>query len=74
MRKIALVNQKLGRQVGFVNPALYAIPTSSGAFRDITEGNNGDYEAGTGWDPCTGLGVPDGERLIAALPAHLPPG
>lgn len=70
---IALINQKLGRRVGFVNPALYALPAGSGAFRDITEGNNGDYAAKAGWDPCTGLGVPDGKRLIAALPAHLPP-
>jgi kumamolisin len=70
---IALINQKLGRRVGFVNPALYAIPAQTGAFRDITQGNNGDYAAKAGWDPCTGLGVPDGKKLAAALPAHLPP-
>ena len=25
-------------------------------FRDITTGDNGDYSAGVGWDPVTGLG------------------
>ncbi|MGY3077683.1 hypothetical protein ACVWZZ_004054 [Bradyrhizobium sp. LM6.10] len=39
-------------------------------FRDITAGNNditgdlhGMYKAGPGWDPCCGLGVPDGAAL-----------
>jgi kumamolisin len=36
-------------------------------FRDITVGNNGSFTAGPGWDACTGLGVPDGEALLAAL-------
>jgi kumamolisin len=35
--------------------------------RDITTGNNGAYKAGTGWDPCTGLGSPNGAKLAAAL-------
>jgi hypothetical protein len=26
------------------------------SFRDITSGTNGDYFAGTGWDPVTGMG------------------
>ncbi len=30
-------------------------------------GNNGDYSAGPGWDPCTGLGTPDGKALLEAL-------
>jgi len=66
---LALINQGLGRNVGFLNPALYQIPPSSGATRDITAGNNGDYQAGPGWDPCTGLGAPDGRKLLAALQA-----
>lgn len=37
--------------------------------RDITTGNNGGYTAGPGWDACTGLGVPDGVALLAALRA-----
>ena len=35
-------------------------------------GNNdvegiGKYKAGKGWDACTGLGTPDGKKLLAAL-------
>jgi kumamolisin len=61
---VALLNQGLGHQVGFVNPLLYRF---TGAFHDITSGNNGDYQAAPGWDPCTGLGTPDGAKLLAAL-------
>ncbi len=70
---IAIANQTIGHPVGFVNPILYSTPSSSNAFRDITSGNNdisgtGDvYQAGPGWDACTGLGSPNGENLIAAL-------
>ena len=51
--------------VGFLNPALYANPA---AFNDITSGNNpgcgGDgFAAAEGWDPVTGLGSPDYDRL-----------
>jgi kumamolisin len=62
---IARCNQKLGRPLGDVHAALYGIGTR--AFRDITEGNNGAYQAAVGWDPCTGLGSPDGQALLAAL-------
>jgi kumamolisin len=62
---VALLNQKLGRPVGFLNPILYG--PAAGVFRDITEGNNGAYAAGVGWDACTGLGRVDGARLLAAL-------
>lgn len=62
---IALANQQLGHSVGFVNPRLYAIPQST--FRDITVGNNGAFSASLGWDPCTGLGSPDGVALVNAL-------
>ena len=31
---------------------------------DITSGNNGFYSAGTGWDPPTGWGSPDGYMLM----------
>ncbi len=36
-------------------------------FRDVTSGNNGAFTAGPGWDACTGLGVPVGTDLLAAL-------
>ena len=64
---LALINQGLGRKIGFVNPALYQLLPSSGALTDITYGNNGDYQAGPGWDPCTGLGVPNGKLILEAF-------
>lgn len=63
---VALLNQKLGKPVGFLQPAIYPLG-ASGAFHDITSGSNGAYHAGPGWDPCTGLGSPDGSRLAEAL-------
>jgi kumamolisin len=63
---IALLNESLGQPVGFVQPRLYASSAVSG-FHDITQGNNGAYSAGPGWDPCTGLGSPDGAALLTAL-------
>ncbi len=62
---IALLNQQLGKPLGFVNPLLYQLPES--AFRDITTGNNPAYKAGADWDACTGLGSPNGTALVAAL-------
>ena len=63
---VALLNQAKGKRLGFVNPALYALP--NGSFRDITVGDNGAYQARSGWDACTGLGSPDGARLVQSLP------
>jgi kumamolisin len=62
---LALINQQLGKPVGFVNPLLYQIGSS--AFEDITGGDNGHYKAGNGWDACTGLGSPNGVALLSAL-------
>ncbi len=67
---IALMNQQLTMPAGFLNPKLY--PLAESVFRDITSGNNDDsglgyYDAGKGWDACTGLGSPDGTALLAAL-------
>ena len=62
---VAVLNQKLGRPVGFLNPLLYG--SAASAIQDITEGSNGAYSAGPGWDACTGLGRIDGIRLLAAL-------
>jgi kumamolisin len=61
---IARINADVGAPAGFINPVLYANPS---AFHDITSGNNGSYTAGPGWDPCTGLGSPDGALIEAAL-------
>ena len=61
---IARINATRGSPVGFVNPQLY---TAGGDLRDITQGNNGDFEATRGWDACTGLGSPNGAQLAALL-------
>ena len=76
---VARINQRLGKPVGYLNPTLYQLPASE-VFRDITQGNNDIanrariYQAGPGWDPCTGLGSPIGEKLLQALlPNGSPP-
>jgi kumamolisin len=62
---LALINEQLGRNVGFLNPTLYA--NGRTGLRDITAGDNGAYQAAAGWDACTGLGSPSGQVLLAAL-------
>jgi kumamolisin len=73
---IVLLNQKLNRRLGFVNPSLYSIDRSR-AFRDIVLGSNGVHSSTYGWDPVTGLGTPIGGQLLQAfeslqtgVPAH----
>ena len=77
---IAVINAALGHNVGFVNPALYALGSS--VFRDIVPGagpmdnsNAGvtGYPAGVGWDACTGWGSPNGAALLAALQQSVAP-
>jgi kumamolisin len=67
---VARLAQATGEPFGLLHPRLYgpvsSAPTLNG-FRDITAGNNGSFTAKAGWDACTGLGVPDGEALLAVL-------
>ena len=63
---IALLNERKGKPMGYLNPLLYRF-TSQAVFHDITQGDNGAYHAGPGWDPCTGLGSPDGTKLMNVL-------
>jgi kumamolisin len=63
---IVLLNQKLNRRLGFVNPSLYKVDQSR-CFRDIAIGSNGAYTANYGWDAVTGLGCPRGNQLLQAL-------
>jgi len=59
---IARLNEQQGARLGQVNARFYANP--GGTCRDILSGNNfiagtqTGYQAGPGWDACTGLGVP----------------
>ncbi|SPJ16777.1 Peptidase S53 propeptide (fragment) [Burkholderiales bacterium] len=61
---LARVNQRTGTPAGYLNPRLYQNPH---ALRDITQGNNGDFDATAGWDACTGLGSPNGSLLAGLL-------
>ncbi len=59
------LNQGLGRPVGFLNPFLYQHPET---LNDVTQGGGQSaWSAGPGWDPVTGLGSPDGAKLLSAL-------
>lgn len=71
---IAVINAALGKNVGFVNPAIYALGSS--VFRNInpppgpTDNSKGGvqgYSAGPGWDACTGWGSPNGTALLEGL-------
>ena len=71
---MARINANLGRPAGFLNSTLYGLPAAT--FRDILgapgPANNSfgrvqGYNAGTGWDACTGLGSVHGQALQAAL-------
>jgi kumamolisin len=63
---VAVANQQLGTQVGFIQPAIYAAKAAP-AFNDITQGNNGAFSAAPGWDACSGLGSPIASKLIPLL-------
>jgi kumamolisin len=72
---IARLNEALGMRIGLITPLLYKTSaTKLAAVRDITEGFNGPtreagFRARPGWDACTGLGSPDGEKLLQLLTA-----
>ncbi len=70
----ALISQKASHPVGFLPDFLYAnIASNAGLLTQITKGNNKPegsklgYDAGPGWNACTGLGRPNGQALFAAL-------
>jgi kumamolisin len=64
---IALLNERLGKRVGWLNAKLYTKLTPGSALNDITVGNNGAYTAAKGWDACTGLGTPNGAAILKGL-------
>ena len=70
---VALLNDRLiakGKSpLGFLNPFLYSKGVS--ALNDITTGSNpgcgtNGFPAKAGWDPVTGLGTPDFQKLASA--------
>jgi kumamolisin len=73
---VARVNEGLRERglprVGYLNPLLYQESSLQKTFHEITSGHNDPfgnrgYRARTGWDPCTGWGTPDGQRLLEEL-------
>jgi kumamolisin len=58
-----------GIAVGAVRTVVSGIYAAKAAadFNDITQGNNGAFSAGSGWDACTGLGSPIASKLIPLL-------
>jgi len=56
--------------MGLANPSFYRILNSSNystAFHDITQGYNGYYSAGPGYDMVTGVGTPSVYNLLLIL-------
>ena len=82
---IAMLNvasiQKTGKTLGFLNPFLYKMAADEpSAFHDITVGDNKcteygcyatceGYQTAAGWDPVTGLGTPNFEKMLAYVKA-----
>lgn len=64
---IARLNQKLQKPTGYLNPLLYGDLQQASVTQDIVDGNNGAFQAGAGWDACTGWGTPNGSALMSAL-------
>jgi subtilase family serine protease len=80
---IALADQIAGRDLGYINPALYSIALNSvkyaADFYDVTTNCNqypgssiAGYCASQGWDAVTGLGTPNAANLIPDLIAAIP--
>jgi kumamolisin len=64
---IARLNQALNTRLGHFNPLLYQLASGTPVLKEVTRGDNGDYRAGAGWNACTGLGRPDGHKLLDVL-------
>ncbi|KAI0713828.1 family S53 protease [Earliella scabrosa] len=71
---ISLINDRLAAAgkspLGFLNPFLYS--SGASALNDVTTGSNpgcgtNGFPAKAGWDPVTGLGTPDFNKLLAAV-------
>lgn len=76
----ALISQKASKPVGFLPDFLYAnIGSNTALTMQITKGDNKPqgsqigYDAGPGWNACTGLGRPNGQALFDALTGNETP-
>jgi kumamolisin len=64
---IAICNEQLGRNLGWIHSSLYGTVAQHKVLNDITSGTNGAYKAIVGWDCCTGWGTPNGQALLNLL-------
>jgi subtilase family serine protease len=77
---VAIADQVAGKNLGNLNPALYALGSGAAGLPDITKGNNTvsftqggtthtvtGYTAVAGYDLASGLGTVDGAKLVAEL-------
>lgn len=67
---VARINARLPSPLGFLNPLLYAVPST--ALYDVQTGDNGGYRAKVGWDAVTGVGSLIGSRFAAHVGATAP--
>jgi kumamolisin len=68
---VAMLNEKLNRNVGYLNPYLYGDEVRK-AMLDIVRGRSGKrFQASKGWDACTGLGRPVAQALLDVLSARI---
>ncbi len=67
----AIADQMAGHDLGFLNPALYAIANNPALyakdFYDPFQNSNGAWSASKGWDAVTGVGTPNAAALIPDL-------
>lgn len=67
----SMVGKGLGSRAGFANPTIYALANHSATygtgFHDVTSGNNGFYDAFSGYDNATGWGSYNAADLYAAI-------
>jgi subtilase family serine protease len=75
---VAIADQLNGKPLGFINPALYKLGTTSYAsdFFDVASQNFNQedpvvpgFQSTTGWDAVTGLGTPNAANLVPDLVA-----
>jgi kumamolisin len=69
---VARLNQMLGQRMGLLTPLLYRkLPqlVRTGALRPVRAQEGSTALARRGWNRHTGLGVPDGRKLAAAIRA-----
>jgi hypothetical protein len=72
---ITLLDQALGRNLGYLNPRLYQGIGPARILHTVTQGDNSvaslaGYSAKPGWSAVAGWGTPDGQKLLDWLRAH----